>query len=43
MLAKDNAHGRLITPEEVAVKVLWLCTADAQDTTGQTIEVGNAA
>ena len=28
-LAKDNADGRLISPEEVAEKVLWLCSPAA--------------
>jgi NAD(P)-dependent dehydrogenase (short-subunit alcohol dehydrogenase family) len=36
-LAKSNAGGRLITPQEVAAKVLWLCTADGIN--GQTIEI----
>jgi NAD(P)-dependent dehydrogenase (short-subunit alcohol dehydrogenase family) len=36
-LARENVGGRLITPEEVADKVLWLCTAD--DANGQIVEV----
>ncbi len=36
-LARDNPGGRLITPQEVAAKVLWLCTADGIN--GQTIEI----
>lgn len=38
-LAKDNAHGRLITPEEVAQTVLWLCSPAAQSINGQAIAV----
>jgi NAD(P)-dependent dehydrogenase (short-subunit alcohol dehydrogenase family) len=42
-LAKDNAGGKLLTPQEVAVKVLWLC-AQAGAPTGQAIEMtGEAA
>jgi NAD(P)-dependent dehydrogenase (short-subunit alcohol dehydrogenase family) len=39
MLAKDNAHGRLITPDEVAQTVLWLCSPDAGAINGQAIAV----
>ena len=38
-LAKDNAHNRLITPEEVAGTVLWLCTPAAQSVNGQAIAI----
>jgi NAD(P)-dependent dehydrogenase (short-subunit alcohol dehydrogenase family) len=38
-LAKDNAHGRLITPEEVAQTVLWLCSPAARSINGQAIAV----
>jgi NAD(P)-dependent dehydrogenase (short-subunit alcohol dehydrogenase family) len=38
-LAKDNAHGRLITPEEVASTVLWLCSPEAASINGQAIAV----
>ena len=38
-LAKDNAHGRLITPEEVAQTVLWLCSPAAESINGQAIAV----
>ncbi len=38
-LAKDNADGRLISPEEVASKVLWLCSPAAAATSGETIVV----
>jgi NAD(P)-dependent dehydrogenase (short-subunit alcohol dehydrogenase family) len=39
LLAKDNAHGRLITPEEVAQTVLWLCSPAADSINGQAIAV----
>jgi NAD(P)-dependent dehydrogenase (short-subunit alcohol dehydrogenase family) len=39
-LAKDNADGRLISPEQVADKVLWLCSAAAAGITGEAIVVG---
>ena len=39
MLAKDNAHGRLITPDEVAQTVLWLCSPTAASVNGQAIAV----
>jgi NAD(P)-dependent dehydrogenase (short-subunit alcohol dehydrogenase family) len=38
-LARDNAHGRLITPDEVAQKVLWLCSPEAAAINGQAIEI----
>ena len=38
-LAKDNAHGRLITPEEVAQAVLFLCAPGAASINGQAIAV----
>ena len=38
-LAKDNAGGRLISPEEVAEKVLWLCSPAAAATNGEAIVV----
>jgi NAD(P)-dependent dehydrogenase (short-subunit alcohol dehydrogenase family) len=38
-LARDNAHGRLITPEEVAQTVLWLCSPAAGSINGQAIAV----
>jgi NAD(P)-dependent dehydrogenase (short-subunit alcohol dehydrogenase family) len=38
-LARDNAHGRLVTPEEVAQTVLWLCSPAAASVNGQTIAV----
>jgi NAD(P)-dependent dehydrogenase (short-subunit alcohol dehydrogenase family) len=38
-LARDNPHGRLISPEEVAQTVLWLCTPAARTINGQAIAV----
>jgi len=38
-LAKDNAHGRLIAPEEVAQTVLWLCSPGAASISGQAIAI----
>jgi NAD(P)-dependent dehydrogenase (short-subunit alcohol dehydrogenase family) len=41
-LAKDNAHNRLISPEEVAGTVLWLCTAAASSINGQAIAISGS-
>ncbi len=38
-LARDNPHGRLITPDEVAQTVAWLCTPAAASINGQAIAV----
>jgi 3-hydroxybutyrate dehydrogenase len=38
-LAKHNPQGRLVTPQEVADTVLWLCGAGAGAVTGQAIAV----
>ncbi|QAU45862.1 SDR family NAD(P)-dependent oxidoreductase [Bradyrhizobium guangzhouense] len=38
-LAKHNPQGRLITPQEVANAVLWLCSENASAITGQAIAV----
>lgn len=38
-LAKHNPQGRLITPQEVADAVLWLCGENASAITGQAIAV----
>lgn len=40
ILAKPSPDGRFISMDEVAAKVLWLCSAEASMTTGQTITVG---
>jgi NAD(P)-dependent dehydrogenase (short-subunit alcohol dehydrogenase family) len=42
-LAKDNADGRLISPEDVAAKVLWLCLPAAASTNGEAIVIAGAA
>jgi NAD(P)-dependent dehydrogenase (short-subunit alcohol dehydrogenase family) len=38
-LARHNPQGRLVTPEEVADAVLWLCGEGASSITGQAIAV----
>ncbi len=38
-LAKDNSHGRLIAPEEIAGAVLWLCSPAAGSVNGQAIAI----
>jgi len=38
-LAKHNPQGRLVTPQEVADAVLWLCGTGASAVTGQAIAV----
>ncbi len=38
-LAKENPGGRLITPEEVATKTVWLCSLAAETINGQAIEI----
>jgi NAD(P)-dependent dehydrogenase (short-subunit alcohol dehydrogenase family) len=38
-LAKDNPHGRLVRPEEVAQTVLWLCSPGSSSINGQAIVV----
>jgi NAD(P)-dependent dehydrogenase (short-subunit alcohol dehydrogenase family) len=42
-LAKDNADGRLISPEEVAEKVLWLCSPAAAAISGEAIVVAGGS
>jgi NAD(P)-dependent dehydrogenase (short-subunit alcohol dehydrogenase family) len=42
-LAKDNADGRLITPDEVAAKVLWLCSPAANAINGEAIVISGGA
>lgn len=39
-LGKDNPDGRLITPDEVAAKVLWLCSPGADAVNGEAISIG---
>lgn len=41
-LARDNEHGRLITPEEVAQEVLWLCSPEAASVNGQAITISGS-
>jgi NAD(P)-dependent dehydrogenase (short-subunit alcohol dehydrogenase family) len=36
-LAEDNADGRLISPDDVAAKVLWLCSPAANSINGEAI------
>lgn len=38
-LVKNNPQGRLITPQEVAETVIWLCSASSASITGQAIAV----
>jgi 3-hydroxybutyrate dehydrogenase len=38
-LASRNPQGRLVTPDEVAASVAWLCLPDSQAITGQAIVV----
>jgi NAD(P)-dependent dehydrogenase (short-subunit alcohol dehydrogenase family) len=40
--ARDNDTGRLISPEEVAQKVLWLCLPGADAINGQAISISGA-
>jgi NAD(P)-dependent dehydrogenase (short-subunit alcohol dehydrogenase family) len=40
-LAKDNAGGRLITPDEIAAKVLWLCSPAADAVNGEALLIGD--
>lgn len=43
MLAKDNADGRLISPDDVAAKVLWLCSPVANSINGEAIVIAGSA
>ena len=38
-LVRKNPQGRLVTPEEVAATVLWLCAPGAEAITGQAIAI----
>ena len=38
-LAKHNPQGRLVTPQEVADTVLWLCSEGSRSITGQAISL----
>jgi NAD(P)-dependent dehydrogenase (short-subunit alcohol dehydrogenase family) len=40
ILAKPSPDGRFISMDDVAAKVLWLCSADAAATTGQAVTFG---
>jgi NAD(P)-dependent dehydrogenase (short-subunit alcohol dehydrogenase family) len=42
-LAKDNADGRLISPDDVAAKVLWLCSPAATAINGEAIVIAGGA
>ncbi|MGA8998095.1 MAG: SDR family oxidoreductase, partial [Pseudolabrys sp.] len=42
-LAKDNAGGRLISPDDVAAKVLWLCSPAATAINGEAIVIAGGA
>jgi NAD(P)-dependent dehydrogenase (short-subunit alcohol dehydrogenase family) len=37
--AQDNEDGRLISPDKVAAKVVWLCSPAAKAVNGETIEI----
>ena len=39
LLARHSPRGTLVTPEEVAATVLWLCSPDASAITGQAVAV----
>ena len=42
ILAKPSPDGRFISMDDVAAKVLWLCSDEASTTTGQAITIGEA-
>jgi NAD(P)-dependent dehydrogenase (short-subunit alcohol dehydrogenase family) len=42
ILAKGSPDGTFVTMDDVAAKVLWLCSSDAATTTGQAVTVGAA-
>lgn len=41
MLAKPSPDGTFVTMDDVAAKVLWLCSAEASTITGQAVEVSS--
>jgi NAD(P)-dependent dehydrogenase (short-subunit alcohol dehydrogenase family) len=42
-MAAANDDGRLISPDDVAAKVLWLCSPDAETVNGQAITITRAS
>jgi len=42
-LARDNPDGRLISPDDVAAKVLWLCSPAANAVNGEAIVIAGGA
>jgi NAD(P)-dependent dehydrogenase (short-subunit alcohol dehydrogenase family) len=42
-LAKDNIDGRLISPDDIAAKVLWLCSPAANAVNGEAIVIAGGA
>ncbi|RMD90281.1 MAG: SDR family NAD(P)-dependent oxidoreductase [Alphaproteobacteria bacterium] len=38
-MVKDNRHGRLIEPEEIAAAAVWLCLPGSESVNGQTIPI----
>ena len=43
ILAKPSPNGRFIAMDEVAAKVVWLCSAEASAMTGEAITIGETA
>ena len=43
VLARDNPDGRLISPDDVAAKVLWLCSPAANAVNGKAIVIAGGA
>jgi NAD(P)-dependent dehydrogenase (short-subunit alcohol dehydrogenase family) len=39
VLVRQSPRGTLVTPEEIAAKVSWLCSPEASSITGQAIVV----
>jgi len=42
-LAKDNIDGRLISPDDVAAKVMWLCSPASSAINGEAIVIAGGA